>query len=177
MKIFITVIIFWLVHVPVFSQIKDSKYLVIAYDTVHSESCDHRISVYYKENSSSFQKIIETTNHLEYFEYLGKIYTDDGNEYHLFKDFSLPVGTQSLFYINTKDCLVYQLKAIQEYQYPMHFSFSSEQGNLKILSFDVNDCGKIIKREVADSWSGKIDSDKLYNRVPDTQKILYCVQF
>jgi hypothetical protein len=177
MKFLKIITIFWLIYNPALSQINRGQFLLITSNNIKNEYDEYKITVYHQKNSKSYQKIIEIENQLEYFDYLGKIWSDDGNEYHLFRSYSLPVGTFSLYYFSTKNYYIYQLNGIQEYQYPDYFKFNSEKRSLEILSYDVVDCGSMSKKYVTDYWSGENDNEKSFKSIPDNQKVINRISF
>ena len=166
-----------LIYNPAVSQYNEDQFLVVSHDTVMNEYCEYKISVYYQKGPNIFQKLIETENQLEYFDYLGKILSEDGNEYHLFKSYSLSVGTISLYYFSTKECLIYHISGMQEHQIPYYFTFNSEQRYLNILSYDVVDCGSITKKHVTDFWSGNDRYGKYSKCIPGNQKVMKRISF
>ena len=160
-----------------FSQKTNNPVILVAYDTNYSEPDGYKILVLYKDELNKLYRLFETTNLLEYFKYHGKVCTEDGNIYHLFKDYSLPAGLSTLFYVSNLNLDVYQFSKIQEYHYPLYFSFNSTEGELDVLSIDVNDCGQVyekpISKKISLEWKGQQEFDVL----PLNYEVLFEISF
>ena len=172
MKGLIICTLYLLISSQVLSQEYFDSKLIVACDTSQNQYHENTIYVYFKKNKS-YQRVLEVVNQLEYFKYRGNILTDDGNQYYLFSSYSLPVGNTSLYYLSIRDCTAHEIKNIQEYQYPMFFTFSAEEKGLDILNCDANDCGSILRKQVSTKMSSQLDMDTLYKCIPKDQRVIW----
>lgn len=162
----------FLFEIPSFSQDFYEPSLIIAYDTNWIEPDGYNIAVLYQADSNRLYKFLNTVNLPEYFKYLGQIYPEDGNKYHLFEDYSLPAGLSTLFYFNLSNYTVYQIGKIKEFEYPLYFSFNSKKRNVNIISRDINDCGEIHEKLVNKIWNMNDYNQEALSCLPPKYEIL-----
>lgn len=170
MKGLIICTLYLLISSQVLSQECFDSKLIVACDTSQNQYHENTIYIYFKKNKS-YQRVLEVVNQLEYFKYRGHILTDDGNQYYLFSSYSLPVGNTSLFYFNSESFATYKVKNIQEYQQPMFFTFRAEEKRLDVLSYDSNDCGSILRKQVSD-LTGYLNKGEAIKNIPENQKVI-----
>lgn len=149
--------------------------LVVAYEIDSStdiEPDSYNIIVYLKMDTNKYFKIFTTYNSLEYFEYQGQLKTKDGDIYVTFKDYSIPAGMTKLFFFKISDLSLYYSDYFEETLIPQHFTLSTVDKTINVLSIDVGSCGELYSKPIHSGWKYNMDSS-FEKEVSSNYSILY----
>ena len=150
--------------------------LVIVYDSSSESSIEpgsFNIKVLLKIDDNKYYEILTTNNYLEYFNYQGIIRAENGGDYYLFRDFSLPAGLARYYYVDLSRYTAYITDSLDETEYIQILSVNALMQTVGILSIDIKDCGNLYQKALHKIWDMKKLEVNVLFELPENYTIIH----